>query len=173
MTITTGALFVALELGCEKWVLASVAQAAQKPRFRSLSARNLGAFREEIAKAKARFGLSADAPVFTWAGARGPSQWVQYTFPDDQEVSRVDVFWIRPPDSWRLVYQVNGEWKEVAARGAYGTTAGAFTSVEFTPVKTMAMRIEAAFCAHMIEVTSGRLSVSKAWAIHARAASVA
>ncbi|HVJ26338.1 MAG TPA: DUF5695 domain-containing protein [Vicinamibacterales bacterium] len=84
-----------------------------------------------------------DAPVFTWAGSRGPSQWVQYTFPDDQEVSRVDVFWIRPPDSWRLVYQVDGEWKEVAARGAYGTTAGAYTSVEFTPVKTMAMRIEA------------------------------
>ena len=84
-----------------------------------------------------------DAPVFTWSGARGPSQWVQYTFPDDQQVSRVDVFWVRPPASWRLVYQVNGEWKEVAARGAYGTAGGAYTSLEFEPVKTMAMRIEA------------------------------
>jgi transposase len=76
MTITTGALFVALELGCEKWVLASVAQAAQKPRFRSLSARNLGAFREEIAKAKARFGLSADAPVFTCYEAGRDGFWL-------------------------------------------------------------------------------------------------
>ncbi len=88
-----------------------------------------------------------DAPVFTWSGSRGPSQWVQYTFPDDQELSRVDVFWIRPPDSWRLVYQVNGEWKEVAVRGSYGTAAGAYTSVEFEPVKTMAMRIEARMAA--------------------------
>jgi len=88
-----------------------------------------------------------DAPVFIWSGARGPSQWVQYTFPDDQEVSRVDLFWIRPPDNWRLVYQVNGEWKEVAARGPYGTASGAYTSLEFEPVKTMAMRIEARMAA--------------------------
>lgn len=88
-----------------------------------------------------------DAPVFTWSGARGPSQWVQYTFPDDHEVSRVDLFWIRPPDSWRLVYQVNGEWKEVAARGPFGTSGGAYTTLEFEPVKTMAMRIEARMAA--------------------------
>ena len=81
MTITTGALFVALELGCEKWVLASVAQAAQKPRFRSLSARNLGAFREEIAKAKARFGLSADAPVFTCYEAGRDGFWLHRALP--------------------------------------------------------------------------------------------
>ena len=27
-------------------------------------------------------------PIFTWSGSRGPTQWVQYTFPDRQEVSR-------------------------------------------------------------------------------------
>ena len=62
-TNSVGTLFVALELGCDKWVLASTTQAAQKPRFRTVTARNLGAFREEIAKAKARFGLPTDAPV--------------------------------------------------------------------------------------------------------------
>jgi hypothetical protein len=86
---------------------------------------------------------AADVPLFTWAGSRGPTQWVQYTFADDQDVSSVEVFWVRPPRSWRLVYQDAGEWKEVAPRGPYGVTAGAFTRLEFAPVRTMAMRIEA------------------------------
>ena len=64
-TTTTSTLYVALELGCDKWVLASATQAAEKPRFRTVPARDLTKFQEEIAKAKARFGLPADAPVCT------------------------------------------------------------------------------------------------------------
>ena len=68
---------------------------------------------------------------------------MQYTFPDDQEVGSVEVFWVRPPTSWRLVYQDAGQWKAVDARGPYGVAAGAFSKVEFAPVRTLAMRIEA------------------------------
>jgi hypothetical protein len=82
-------------------------------------------------------------PMFTWSGSRGAIQWVQYTFPDDQEIGRADVFWVQPPASWRLLYQDGGQWKEVAARGTYAVAPNAFASIEFTPVKTMAMRIEA------------------------------
>ena len=82
-------------------------------------------------------------PVFTWDGTRGPVQWVQYTFPDRNEISKVEVFWIQPPQSWRVLYQDGGEWKPVTAKGAYGATPNAFTSVEFAPVTTMAVRIEA------------------------------
>jgi hypothetical protein len=82
-------------------------------------------------------------PLFTWSGSRGATQWVQYTFPDDQEIGTAEVFWVQPPQSWRLLYQDGGEWKEVAARGAYGVQPDAFSAVEFAPVKTMAMRIEA------------------------------
>ena len=35
---------------------------------------------------------SANAPIFTWSGSRGSTQWVQYTFPNHEEVSRVEVF---------------------------------------------------------------------------------
>lgn len=84
-----------------------------------------------------------EGPLFTWSGSRGQVQWVQYTFPDDQDVSKVEVFWVRPPDSWRLLYQEDGQWKEVAASGPYGVQAGVFTSVHFTPVRTLAMRLEA------------------------------
>jgi hypothetical protein len=88
-----------------------------------------------------------DGPLFTWTGGRGPTQWVQYTFPDEHEVSRIEVFWVRPPDSWRLVYQEGGQWKEVAATTPYGMQPNAFNTVEFKPVRTMAMRLEARMAA--------------------------
>ena len=75
-TNTAGALYIALELGCDKWVLASTTQAAQKPRFRTVLARNLPALQEEIAKAKARFGLPADAPVCTCYEAGRDGFWL-------------------------------------------------------------------------------------------------
>lgn len=84
-----------------------------------------------------------DGPVFTWSAARSVNQWVQYTFPGEHEISKAEVFWVAAPESWRLVYADGGQWKEVAARGPYGVQPGGFTSIEFTPVKTMAMRIEA------------------------------
>jgi hypothetical protein len=84
-----------------------------------------------------------DVPLFTLSGARATTQWVQYTFPDDHEVGRVEVFWVRPPTSWKIVYQQGGEWRDVAATAPYGVTPGQFSRIEFAPVKTMAMRLVA------------------------------
>ena len=88
-------------------------------------------------------GAAADVPLFSWAGSRGATQWVQYVFPMDQEIGSAEVFWVRPPKSWRLIYQDGGQWKEVAAKGSYGVAPNAFSRIEFIPVRTMAMRIEA------------------------------
>jgi transposase len=65
VSTATRALYSALELGQDQWLLACATQAAAKPRFRGLPARHLDRFDAEIAKAKARFGLPADAPVRT------------------------------------------------------------------------------------------------------------
>jgi hypothetical protein len=86
--------------------------------------------------------IDRQAPVFTWSPARGVTQWVQYTFPEEETIARVQVFWAVAPQSWRLLYQQNGQWKEVAATGSYGRDTNAFTTLEFAPVKTMALRIE-------------------------------
>jgi transposase len=72
----TGTLYVALELGQDKWVLASATQAAEKPRYRTLPARDLGRLADEIRKAKDRFGLPADAPVRTCYEAGRDGFWV-------------------------------------------------------------------------------------------------
>jgi transposase len=75
-TTTAGTLYIALELGWDKWLLACATQPAQKPRYRSMPARNLEQLREEIAKAKQRFGLPADAPVCTCYEAGRDGFWL-------------------------------------------------------------------------------------------------
>jgi transposase len=72
----TGTLYISLELGWDKWLLACATQAAQKPRFRSVPPRNLDKLREEIAKAKKRFGLPDDAPVCTCFEAGRDGFWL-------------------------------------------------------------------------------------------------
>jgi transposase len=75
-TTHTATLYIALELGQDKWLLACATQAAQKPRLRGLPARDLNRLREEIAKAKQRFGLPADAPVCTCYEAGRDGFWL-------------------------------------------------------------------------------------------------
>jgi transposase len=75
-TTPTPTLYIALELGQDKWLLACATQAAEKPRFRSLPARDLTRLQEEVAKAKRRFGLPADAPVCTCYEAGRDGFWL-------------------------------------------------------------------------------------------------
>jgi transposase len=76
ITTPTPTLYIALELGQDKWLLACATQAAEKPRFRSLPARDLTRLQEEVAKAKRRFGLPADAPVCTCYEAGRDGFWL-------------------------------------------------------------------------------------------------
>lgn len=75
-TNTTKALHVALELGQDKWLLALATEAAEKPRLRSMPARDLARLADEIAKAKERFQLPADAPVRTCYEAGRDGFWL-------------------------------------------------------------------------------------------------
>jgi hypothetical protein len=85
---------------------------------------------------------AVDIPIFTWTPSRGAIQWVQYTFPAEETIGRVEVFWTVAPESWRLLYQDGSQWKPVTAAGPYGRQTNAFSTVEFAPVKTMALRVE-------------------------------
>lgn len=59
----TATLWVAFELGSTKWTLGFTTGAAQPPRLRTIGAGDLHALEQEIAGAKARFGLAPDTPV--------------------------------------------------------------------------------------------------------------
>ena len=58
------ALYLAFELGWSEWKLAFATAPADAPRLRTIGARNLQTLVQELARAKQRFGLPADAPVY-------------------------------------------------------------------------------------------------------------
>jgi len=63
VTTPTEILYLAFELGETQWKLAFTIGVGQKPRLRSMPARDLSRLEEEIRKAKKRFQLPADTPV--------------------------------------------------------------------------------------------------------------
>jgi transposase len=74
--MTGNTLYIAFELASDKWLLAFATQAAEKPRFRQMPARDLARLDEEIAKAKVRFGLPPDATVRTCYEAGRDGFWL-------------------------------------------------------------------------------------------------
>jgi hypothetical protein len=56
-------LYMALELSQSEWKPGFNIGFGQRPRLRTIKARNLVALQDEIKAAKKRFGLPADAPV--------------------------------------------------------------------------------------------------------------
>lgn len=79
-TGTTGngrpVLFLAFELGWSEWKLAFTIGPAQKPRLRTIVARDLAALEREIAAAKRRFGLPADARLVSGYEAGRDGFWL-------------------------------------------------------------------------------------------------
>src|SRR5262245_8452023 len=72
----TRALYSARERSQDQGLLAWATQAAEKSRYRSVPPRDLSWRDAEIAKAKARFGRPADAPVRTWYEAGRDGFWL-------------------------------------------------------------------------------------------------
>jgi transposase len=76
VTTNTDVLYLAFELGDTEWKLAFTIGLGQKPRLRSMPARDLPRLQEEIAKAKQRFHLAADAPVHSCYEAGRDGFWL-------------------------------------------------------------------------------------------------
>jgi len=96
---------------------------------------------------------SADqsVPRFTWWDHRGTTEWVEYDYPQPKPISSTEVYWFddtgkgacRVPKSWRLLYKDGDAWKPVAASDPFGVERDRFNRVQFAPVKTTAVRLEA------------------------------
>jgi transposase len=72
----TPVLYLALELSGNSWKLAFTVGLGQKPRLRTIPARNTAALLQEIQKAKARFDLTEDAPVVSCYEAGRDGFWL-------------------------------------------------------------------------------------------------
>ncbi|HDS85622.1 MAG TPA: hypothetical protein ENN97_10570 [Phycisphaerales bacterium] len=91
-------------------------------------------------------------PRFTWWPRRGTEEWIAFELDQPRVISSLGVYWFddtgigqcRIPKAWRLTYKTqNGQWKAVNAKGAYNLDKDRYNRLEFEPVRTTALRIEA------------------------------
>src|SRR5262245_36937779 len=75
-TVIAPVLYLALELGWNSWQLAFTVGAGQKPRLRSIAARDTGTLMLEIRRAKHRFGLPEGTPVISCYEAGRDGFWL-------------------------------------------------------------------------------------------------
>lgn len=75
-TMTPPVLYLALELSWTSWKLAFTVGAGQKPRLRSIPARDTDALMGEIRTARRRFGLPEEAPVISCYEAGRDGFWL-------------------------------------------------------------------------------------------------
>ena len=86
MHATEPVLFLAFELSEKTWKLGFTTSHGQKPRERTMAARDLKRLLDEVAHAKARFGLCATAPVVSCYEAGREGFWLHQQFPTSLQV---------------------------------------------------------------------------------------
>jgi hypothetical protein len=93
-----------------------------------------------------------EIPRFCWWPGRGTTEWVTYRFDKPRKVASCAVYWhddrpdrayYRVPVSWRIYYRTGGEWREVTGARGYGTELNQFNRVDFDPVQTTELKLEA------------------------------
>lgn len=72
----TAVLYLAFELSWSEWKLGFGTAPAEPARRRTIAARDLAALQQEIAKARERFGLPAEAPVYSCYEAGRDGFWL-------------------------------------------------------------------------------------------------
>ncbi|HRZ36286.1 MAG TPA: glycoside hydrolase family 127 protein [Candidatus Paceibacterota bacterium] len=89
-------------------------------------------------------------PRFTWWDHKGTTEWVQYDFDAERQVSGVEVYWFDDtpgggcglPAFWRALYQAGNDWKPVGNPQAGPVAKDRFNVMTFEPVRTGALRLE-------------------------------
>jgi uncharacterized protein len=91
-----------------------------------------------------------ESTFFHWWPKKGTTEWVEYAFAKESEVSSASIYWFddtgrgecRPPESWALFYRDGDQWKPVEGASTYGVEKGKLNTVTFKPVKTTGLRLE-------------------------------
>lgn len=87
---------------------------------------------------------------YHWWPEKNKTQWIQYDFPKQADVSSSSVYWFddgpfggcRIPKSWKLLYRNNsGEWLPVEAEN-YPLKKDELNTVKFKKINTSAIKIE-------------------------------
>ena len=90
-------------------------------------------------------------PYTHWWPKNGTTEWLVYEFQQESIIQSSTVYWYddgpwggcRVPQSWRILYKdAQGQWQPVTNADGYPTDKGAPCTVNFSPVKTKAVRLE-------------------------------
>ena len=88
--------------------------------------------------------------MYHWWPNKGTTEWVQFKFEELTELSDIEVYWLddtgsgecRVPQSWKLMYKDDDEWKQVVDGNGYAVEKNMFNRTSFKAVTTKAVRIE-------------------------------
>ncbi len=95
--------------------------------------------------------LGAGIPRSTFWPHTSTREWVEWTFPHAEKVSSVSVYWFddtesqgkcRVPESLKVLYRQNGEWKPVHKASGPGLEKDEWNAVGFDAVDTPSLRLE-------------------------------
>lgn len=90
-------------------------------------------------------------PYYHWWPKKNTTEWVQYDFAKEEEVSLVKVYWFddeaiqggcRVPASWKLYYKAGDKWEPVKNLNDYKVEKDKYNEVKFDKVKTSALKLE-------------------------------
>ncbi len=110
--------------------------------------RALGAINDQLEPANSN---DHTFPFYHWWPKKNSTEWVQYDFPKEEEVSLVKVYWFddspinggcRVPQSWKVYYKDGDKWIPVKNKDEYKVEKDKYNEVRFDKVKTGALRLE-------------------------------
>ncbi len=89
-------------------------------------------------------------PNFNWWPRHDTTEWVQYDFPKEEQISSSQVYWFQDvpdgdcmlPVSWTILYRSGDTWVPVKNTVAYETAKDKLCKVAFEPVTTSAVRLK-------------------------------
>lgn len=97
---------------------------------------------------------SADisTPYFYWWQKRGSTEWVEYEFKKEEEISQVQVYWAefnhydgsyRIPESWEVKYLNGKDWVNVKTSSPIKSEKDKYCVADFEKIKTNKIRVYA------------------------------
>ena len=142
-TVTAPVLYLAFELGWNSWKLAFTVGAGQKPRLRSIAARDTATVLSEIRQAKHRFGLPQETPVISCYEAGRDGFWLhRYLRHHGVENLVVDAASIevnrRKPGPRRMASTPPSSWACSSAGISARGSSGAWSMCRTSPTRTAA-----------------------------------
>lgn len=113
----------------------------------SLVTKNLKSINDQLVPANSN---DHTFPYYHWWPKKDTTEWVEYDFPKEEEISSSKVYWFddepsggecRLPASYKLLYKSGNEWKPVKNLSDYKIEKDKYNKLKFEKVETTAIKI--------------------------------